>query len=179
MNRLITWSGNAVWALALIVITLNFEAVATALKLDKLLLRPGLLGQVVEFVQHPATLIVAVLICGVIAGVIGEKFATRIRDGRADPNQQHHDLGYRMRQCAAQLAQIEQWGDIAVRDQEKREVIAEVNSISLDAHRLGLDLPKPDGELVPLINYLTEIGNWLSRGELDMAKKRATTLAKG
>lgn len=179
MDQLVKVVRNALWAVTGIVMVLNVEAVAATLKLDKLLVTPGLLQKAVELIRHPATLILAILIFGVIAGVVGAKFASRLRDGRADPNQKLHDLGYRMRESAAQLSNIEQWGDIAVRDHEKREVVAEVNSISLDAHRLGLAFPKPDSQLLPLINYLTEVGNWLSRGELDLAKQRATVLAKG
>jgi len=179
MGRLVKWGGNALGALALIVITLNVEAVATALKLDRLLLTPGLFQAAVRFVQHPATLLVAVFVVGVVVGVIGEKAVGRMSAAKPDPNQKLHDLGYRMRNSAAELSHIEQWDGIGVRDHEKREAGAEVNSIMVDATRLGLDIPKPAAGLVPVINYLTEVGNWLSRGELDLAKQRATQLSKG
>jgi hypothetical protein len=177
MGRISSGVKNGLTALAVIIATLNVESVASALKVDKLLLHPGVVGAVATLIGHPATLLAAMFVIGVFVGTWVEKISDIRRTPKADPSLPMRSLGIRMRNCAGRLAHLQQWGDIGSTDQEQREAIAELNGLMVDAQRMGLATPPGGAAIGPIITYLTEVGNWLSRGDIDIAKERASNLA--
>lgn len=178
MNSAPNWIKNGLTWVALIIVTLNVEAVATALKLDKLALNPGLWGRIAVVIEHPATLTAATFVIGVFVGTWLERAMVFSRTPKADPKAPLIELGHRMRDCAQDLGHIHEYGGLGVSDHQKREVVAQVNGLMVDAQRMGLATPPPSGDAEPVIAYFTEVGNWLSRGDLDIAKQQAAVRAK-
>ena len=173
-----SWIKNGLTWVALIIVTLNVEAVAGALKLDKLALNPGVWGRIAVVIEHPATLIAATFVIGVFVGTWLERAMIFSRTPKTDPKAPLIDLGHRMRDCAQALGHIQEYGGLGVSDHQKREVVAQVNGLMVDAQRMGLSTPPPNGDAEPVIAYFTDVGNWLSRGDLDIAKQQAEAFGK-
>ncbi|WP_312127850.1 hypothetical protein [Brevundimonas sp.] len=169
------------WALgflAVAVLTLNVESVAVALGLDKLLLHPGVVGVLAKVVNHPATMLIAVFVLGMLTEKARAWVWARLKMSTKDPKESAIHLGYEMRNCAGQMEQMRRWDGLGTTEHEKKELVAELNGLMVDAHRHGLAVPAAEADFELLMKYLVEVGNWLARGDVEIAKQRASSLSE-
>lgn len=161
------------------VLTLNVESVAVVLGLDKLLLHPGVVGALAKVVSHPATMLIAVFVLGMLIEKARAWVWARVKMPTKDPKESAIGLGYKMRNCAAQMEETQRWDGLGTTVLEKKEMVAELNGLMVDAQRHGLAVPAPGADFELLMNYLVEVGNWLARGDVEIAKQRALSLSEG
>ena len=170
------WTGRGVgWLLALAassVLVLNFERVAIAHRLDQLIPDPGKASGLFEFTQRPMVILAATLVLGVLTGFVASKVKAVLTKRIGAVVVSGQALGARMLMCAEVLSGIQRWSSLHS-DQDRRNALAQLNIAILDAHRFGLHTPAQGAPADDMLNYLTEVGSWLMKGDKEVAKMRA------
>jgi hypothetical protein len=157
------------------IIALNIERLAVAHRLDQLVPDPGRSNVLLALAQRPSVLVGATLILGIWVGFALATILAARSGPKKDPHAAEKLLGAQMLNCAHAVSELQRWG-LAYSDQDRRNVNSQLNMVMTDAFRMGLPTPKANGEQDALLDYLTDIGSWLCKGDFTTAILRAKML---